>query len=119
MFAVNTIKGDNLRAMVDLSDNGEDDETMDVGTPKTVEEKAHQQHRLVESFGSEKQKRLLANARQSKVDVKDLNSSMTSTLPAVDHQCKIIILIWNTVNSIHIDSVESISLCGMVLLDTC
>ena len=56
--------------------------------PKTAEEKAQQQFSLVESFGSEKQKRLLASARQSKIDAKDMDSSFTSTLPQIDNQCK-------------------------------
>lgn len=67
----------------------EEEKPMNNGAPKTVEEKAQQQFRLVESFGSEKQKRLLANARQSKVDSKDLDSSMSNSLPVVDNQCKI------------------------------
>lgn len=76
---------------MDLSDNDEDiEEAMDnTGMAKTAEEKAQQQFRLVESFGSEKQKRLLANARQSRVDVKDLNSSISNSLPVViDNGCK-------------------------------
>lgn len=62
----------------------------DTRSSKTAEEKAQQQLHLVESFGSEKQKRLLANARRSKVDAKDLDSSLTNALPVVDNQCKII-----------------------------
>lgn len=77
--------------MLDLSDDEGDEAMEDAGTPKTAEEKAQQQFQLVESFGSEKQKRLLANARQSKIDGTDLDSSLANSLPMVDLQCKIII----------------------------
>ena len=83
--------GDNLAAMLDLSDDGGEEAMDDTRAPKTAEEKAQQQFQLVESFGSEKQKRLLASARQSKVDGKDLDSSLTNSLPMVDSQCKIIV----------------------------
>lgn len=84
-------QGDNLRTRLDFSDDGVNEEAVeDAGTPRTAEEKAQLQFHLVESFGSEKQKRLLANARRSKVDVKDLDSSISNSLPAVDSQCKII-----------------------------
>ena len=91
----------------------------DAGTPRTAEEKAQQQLHLVESFGSEKQKRLLANARRSKVDAKDLDSSLTNALPVVDNQCKIIRNVICTTNCIHTVSVESLTLWGISLLDTC
>ena len=77
--------------MLDLSDDEGDEAMEDVGAAKTAEEKAQQQFQLVESFGSEKQKRLLASARQSKVDGADLDSSLTNSLSMVDPQCKIII----------------------------
>ena len=77
---------------MDLSDDDESSKeaTQDAGTPMTTEEKARQQFHLVESFGSEKQKRSLAIARRSKVDMKDLDSSISNTLPVVDNQGKII-----------------------------
>ena len=81
-----------------------------------MEEKAQQQFNLVESFGSEKQKRLLANARRSKVDIKDLDSSLTNALPVVENQCKIVMY---TTNCIHSVSVESLPFWGISLLDTC
>ena len=82
--------GDNLRAVLDVGDD-EGDKAMEApAAPKTAEERAQHQFSLVESFGSEKQKRLLASARQSKIDAKDMDSSFTSTLPLVDSQCKII-----------------------------
>jgi len=84
------IKGDNLRVSLDLSDD-EEEEAMHVETPKTSEEKTQQQFRLVESFGSAKQKRLLVNARRSKIDMKDLDSSISNSLPMVDNQCKIFV----------------------------
>ena len=93
MFAYCHHQGDNLRARVDLSDDDDEsgkEATQDAGTPMTTEEKAQQQFHLVESFGSEKQKRSLAIARRSKVDMKDLDSSISNTLPVVDNQCKII-----------------------------
>ena len=90
--------------MLDLSDDEGDEAIEDATAPKTAEEKAQQQFQLVESFGSEKQKRLLASARQSKVDGTDLD--LANSLPMVDTQCKIIIKKCYTTNCIYIVSVE-------------
>ena len=76
--------GDNLKATLDLSDDEGDEAMEDTGAPNTAEEKAQLQFQLVDSFGSEKQKRLLANARQSKIDGTDLDSSLANSLPMVD-----------------------------------
>lgn len=72
-----------MKARLDLHDDI-GDETMNIGTPKTTKKKVQQEYRLVELYGSERQKKSLANVRQSKVDVKDLDSSMNSTLAVVD-----------------------------------
>lgn len=105
MHAIIIIKGDNLRARLDLSDDGED-EAKHAETAKTTEEKTKQQFCLVESFGSTKQKRLLANVRRSKVDVKDLDLSISNSLPVIYNQCKIFFYLIEmpqiTTNCIHI-----------------
>ncbi|XP_065883791.1 DNA-directed RNA polymerase I subunit RPA49-like [Dysidea avara] len=81
--------GDSIQAKLDLSDD--DDENGDMTTevtkspPKTPADKMQQQYRLVQSFGSEKQKRFLANARRGIVDSKDLDTSMTNSLETFDY----------------------------------
>jgi len=78
-----------VRTKLDLSDDDDEngDRTMEV--PKTPVDKTQQQYRLVQSFGSEKQKRFLANARRGIVDSKDLDTSMTNSLETFDYHSKV------------------------------
>jgi len=81
-----------VRTKLDLSDD--DDENGDMmmevtRSPKTSVDKTQQQYRLVQSFGSEKQKRFLANARRGIVDSKDLDTSMTSSLETFSYHSKV------------------------------
>jgi len=86
-----------MRTKLDLSDD--DDENGDLAmeatkSPKTPADKTQQQYRLVQSFGSEKQKRFLANARRGIVDSKDLDTSMANSLETFDYHSKSYICYW-------------------------
>ena len=78
-----------MKTKLDLSDDDEEngDTTTEVSRlPSTpAVDKSQQQYQLVQSFGSEKQKRFLANARRSIVDSKDLDTSMTTSLETFDY----------------------------------
>ena len=103
---------------MDLSDD--DDENGDMTTevtkspPKTPADKMQQQYRLVQSFGSEKQKRFLANARRGIVDSKDLDTSMTNSLETFDYHSKLYVYFWPSCSSV---CIWVVSVCCDSLLD--